>query len=92
MFLINVHKFDIVFAQSVSLAALEHQVDDVGSVLGLEGENIFVLRRFQDLRQGGQIDAKGKVPIAAEGREAFGFEYHGDKRNMGVVHGLECDA
>jgi hypothetical protein len=92
MFLINVHKFDVIFAQSVCLAALEYQVHDVWGIFGLQREDVLILRRFQDFRKGGQIDAEGKVAIATEGREAFGFEYHGDEGNVGVVHRLKCNA
>ena len=43
MLLINVHQFDVILAESVRLAALEHQVDDIWSVFGLQSEDVIVL-------------------------------------------------
>jgi hypothetical protein len=90
--LINVHELDIILAQSVALSALEDQVDDIRRVLGLEGQDVFVLCAAQDFCEGGEVDAERKVAVAAEGREGFGLEHHGDKGDVGVVHGLERDS
>lgn len=92
MLLVNVHELDVVLAQPVALRALEHQVDDIRRILGLECENVIVLCAAQDLGKGGEVDAERKVAIAAEGREGFGLEHHGDESDVGVVHGLERDA
>ena len=92
MLLVNVHELDVVFTQSVALRALEHQVDDVRRILGLEGQDVIVLRAAQDLCEGGEVDTERKVAIAAEGREGFGLEHHGDEGDVGVVHCLERDA
>lgn len=89
MLLINVHELDVVLAQSVALCALENQVDNIGRVLGLEGEDIFVLCAAEDLGEGGKVDAECEVAVAAERREGFGLEHHGDEGDVGVVHGLE---
>lgn len=92
MLLVNVHKLDIVLAEAVGLGALEHQVNGIGRVLGLEGEDVFVLGGAEDLGQGEQVDAEGDVTVAAVGGEALSAEKHGDQGNVGVVHGLESDA
>lgn len=89
--LVNVHELDVVFTQSVALRALEHQVDDVRRILGLEGQDVIVLCAAQDLCEGGEVDTERKVAIAAEGREGLGLEHHGDESDVGVVHGLERD-
>jgi hypothetical protein len=90
--LINVHELDIILAQPVALRALEDQVDDIRRVLGLEGQDVFVLCATQDFCEGGEVDSEREVAVAAEGREGFGLEHHGDEGDVGVVHGLERDA
>lgn len=89
--LVNVHKLDIILAQTVGLSALEHQVNGIGGVLRLEGENIFILGGTQNLGQGAKVDAESDVAVAAVWGEALCAEKHGDQGNMGVVHGLEGD-
>jgi hypothetical protein len=90
--LINVHELDIILAQPVALSALEDQVDDIRRVLGLESQDVFVLCATQDFCEGGEVDSERKVAVAAERREGFGLEHHGDKGDVGVVHGLERDS
>ena len=90
--LVNVHELDIVLANPVALGALEDQVDDIGSVLGLEGEDVFVLCATEDFCEGGKVDAEGEVTVAAEGREGLGLEHHGNEGDVRVVHGLERNA
>ena len=92
MLLINVHQLDVILAQSVRLAALEDQVDHIRSIFSLEGEDIFILRGAEDLRQGVEVDAKGNVAVTSVGGEHFGFEHHRDEGDVGVVHGLESHA
>lgn len=92
MLLINVHQLDIIFAQTVRLAALEDQVDDVRRIFSLECENIFVLCGSEDFGQGVEVDAQGNVAVASVGREHLCFEHHGNKGDMRVVHGLEGHA
>lgn len=92
MLLINVHELNVVLAQPVALCALEDQVDDIRRVLGLEGEDVFVLCAAQDFCEGGKVDAEREVAVAAEGREGFGLEHHRDEGDVGVVHGLEGNA
>ena len=92
MLLVDVHELDIVLADSVALGALEDQVDDIRRVLSLEGEDVFVLCATEDFCKGSKVDAERKVAIAAEGREGFGLEHHGNEGDVGVVHGLERNA
>lgn len=92
MLLIDIHQFDVILAESVALAALEYQVDDVWRVFRLQREDVFVLSRAQDFRQGGQIDAEGDIAVTSKGGEHLGFEHHGYEGDVGVVHGLEGDA
>lgn len=91
MLLVNVHELDVVLAQSVALRALEHQVDNIRRILSLECENVVALCAAEDLGERSEVDAERKVAIAAEGREGFGLEHHGDESDVGVVHGLERD-
>lgn len=90
--LVNVHELQVVLAEPVALAALEDEVQDVGRVLGLEGEDVLVLGRAEHLGERGQVDAQGDVAVAAVGREALGLEHHGHQRDVRVVHGLQRDA
>lgn len=92
MLLVNVHELDVILAQSVALRALEHQVDNIRRVLGLEGEDVLVLCAAKDFGEGGKVNAESEVAVAAEGREGFGLEHHGDEGDVRVVHGLEGDA
>lgn len=92
MLLVDVHELDIVLADSVALGALEDQVDDIRRVLRLEGEDVFILCATEDFCEGGEVDAEGKVAVAAEGREGLGLEHHGHEGDVRVVHGLERNA
>ena len=92
MLLINVHQLDVVLAESVAFAALEHQVDDIWRIFSLQCEDIFILGRAQDFRQGGQVDAESDVAVTSKWGEHLGFEHHGYEGDVGVVHGLEGDA
>jgi hypothetical protein len=92
MLLINIHKLDIILAYPITIGALEDKIDNIGSIFGLESEDIVALSRPKDLLKGGEVDAEGDVAVAAEGGEAFGFEHHGDEGDVRVVHGLESDA
>lgn len=91
MLLVNVHKLDIILAQTIGLSTLEHKVYSIGRVLGLESQDIFILGGTQDLGQGSQVDAKRDVAVAAIRREALGAEQHRNQSNVGVVHGLKGD-
>lgn len=92
MLLINVHELDIVFAEPVTVRALKDHVDNVWRILRLECQDILILSAAQNFLKRGQIDAESDVAIAAERRERFGLEHHGDESDMGVVHGLQRDA
>jgi len=91
MFLINIHKLQIILAQPVTLAALEDQVENIGRILSLQCKDILSLGCTENLCKGGKIDTESYIAIAAVGGEAFGLEHHGNQCNMGVVHGLEGD-
>ena len=82
MLLINIHKFQVILAQPVTLAALKNKVQNIRRVLCLESENILVLSSTQDLRKGCEIDTKRNVTIAPVRREAFGLEHHRNESNM----------
>lgn len=91
MLLVNVHELEVVLANAVILAALEDEVEHVGGILGLEGQDILVLGGAQHLGEGGQVDTEGDVAVASVGGETLGLEHHGDQGNVGVVHGLQGD-
>lgn len=67
--LVNVHELDVIFADSVTVGALEDDVDDIGRVLGLECENIVRLSSTEDLLQRCEVDTKGNVAVASKGGE-----------------------
>jgi hypothetical protein len=67
MLLIDIHQLDIVLAQPIRLLALKHQIHHVGRILGLEREDIVVLRGAQHLGQRAQVDAQRQVAVAAVG-------------------------
>lgn len=92
MLLIDVHQLDIILGHAVALGALEREVDNVRRIFRLHGQDVLVLRALEHLGQRAEVDAEGDVAVAAEGREGFGLEHHGDEGDVGVVHGLEGDA
>ena len=88
MLLINIHELQIILADAIILAALKHQVENIRRVLGLEREDILVLRGAKDFGEGGEVYAEGDVAVASKGGKGFGFEHHGHEGDVGVVHGL----
>ena len=51
--------------------ALELEVESVRVVLGSHGENVVVGSALEQLGHGLQVDTKGQVAVAAEGRETI---------------------
>ena len=92
MLLIDVHQLDVILADSVRIAALKDEVDDIGRIFSFQCKDVFILGCSQNFGQRVEIDAKGNVAVASEGREHLCFEHHRHKGDMGVVHGLEGDA
>lgn len=92
MLLIDIHELDVIFAQAVALAALKHQVNNIRRILRLQRQDVFVLGASQHLHQRAEVDAEGNVAVTAEGGEGLGFEHHGDKGDVRVVHSLQGDA
>lgn len=92
MFLVNVHKLDVVLADPVLARCFESNVDDVWCILRLEREDIIWPGRAKDLRQGAQVDTERDVAVTAEPLESARLEQHRDQGNVGVVHGLESNA
>lgn len=92
MLLINVHEFQVVLADPILGHILKQQVQDIGRVLGSQGDDVVALGRAQDLGQRGQVDAQGNVAVASVGSETLGLEHHGHERDVGVIHGLQGDA
>ena len=87
--LVDIHKLEVVLAKSVTLAALEQEVEDIWGVLGLESEDVIVLSGAKDLSEGGEVDSKSYVAIASVWREALCLEHHGNQGDVGVVHSLQ---
>ena len=73
MLLIDIHELDIVFTKPITLAALEDQVDYVGSVFRLQCQDVLILRASQHLHQRAKVDPQCDISITAEGREGLGF-------------------
>lgn len=78
--------------QPIRLRALEHEVDHIGRVVGLNGQDILILSGAQHLCQGDEVDAESDISVASVRGEGFGEELHRDQCNMGVIHGLEGNA
>jgi len=92
MFLVDIHELDVILAQPRCGAGFEEQVDDIRRVLSLDGKGVVVSSGTKDLCKRTQVDSERNIAVAAEGIEGFGFEHHGDKGDVRVVHGLERDA
>lgn len=90
--LVNVHQLEVVLGDAVVFGALKDEVEHVGRVLGLERQDVLVLRGAEDLGQRSQVDAERNVAVAPEGREGLRLEHHGYERDVRVVHGLEGDS
>lgn len=91
MLLVNIHELNIILAETVGLSTLEHQVDSIRRVFGLQRQDVFILGSAQNLGQRDQVDTEGNVTVAAVWRETLSTEQHGDEGNVRVVHGLEGD-
>jgi len=89
--LVNIHKLQIVLAQSVTLAALEDQVENIRSIFRLDCQDILVLGCSKDFREGGKVNTEGDIAITSIRGEGLSLEHHGHKRDVGVVHCLERD-
>ena len=92
MLLIDIHKFDIVFAHAIRSVVLKDQVNDIRCVFSLYGEDIVALCRSQNFSERAEIDSKRDVAVTTEGLESFGTQQHGDEGDMGTVHGLQGDS
>jgi hypothetical protein len=92
MLLVDIHKLQVILAQSIALAALEHQVQNIRSIFSLECQDIFALGGTQDFGERGEVDAEGNVTIASVWGEGFCLQHHGHEGDVGVVHGLESNA
>lgn len=91
MLLVNVHKLEVILGDTVVIGRLKDEVELIGGVLSLEGEDVLVLGSAQHLGQRRQVDAKGNVAVASVRAEAVGLEHHRHERDVGVVHGLQRD-
>ena len=69
--LINVHEFDVVFADPVLIWALEDEVDHIRSVFRLQCQNIIRLCCTEDFHEGCEVDSQSDVAIAAKWRESL---------------------
>jgi hypothetical protein len=92
MLLINIHKLNIVLANSIHILALERQVHNVWCVFGLQRQEVLSLAGPEHLCKGAQIDTQSNVAVASEGRESVGSEKHGNERYVRVVHSLQRNA
>lgn len=90
--LVNVHELQVVFADTIILAALEYEVERVGVIIGLDSEDILILSSTQNPGEGAEVNAEGNVAVASVGREGFGLEHHGNESNVTVIHGLESNS
>jgi hypothetical protein len=76
MLLINIHKLQVILAQSITLAALEDQIKNIRRVLGLDGQDIFILGGAENFCKGGEVDTKSYVAVASVGGETLCLEHH----------------
>lgn len=91
MLLVNVHELQVILADSVVLAALEENVEYIGCILGLEGEDVFVLGGTENFGQGCEIHSQSNVSVTSVRGKGLGLQKHRDKGNVRVVHSLERD-
>jgi hypothetical protein len=92
VFLVDIHELEVILANAVLVGALELEVQAIGRILSLEGELVIAGGSAQNLCEGGEVETKGDVAVAAVRREGFRLEKHGHEGNMRVVHGLEGEA
>ena len=60
---LNVHELQVKVADSLGVGRLKHEGEDLGSVLGLEGDGVVVSAALQDLAQVGGVEAKGNLAV-----------------------------
>lgn len=92
MFLVDIHKLNVILADPVGVGVLKHQVDYVGRVVRFERQDVILLRCAEHFCQRDEVDSQRNVAVASVRREAFGPQDHGDERDVRVVHGLKGDA
>jgi hypothetical protein len=76
MLLINIHKLQIILAQSIALAALKHQIENIRRVLSLDSQDIFILGGTENFCEGSKVDTKSHVAIASIRGETLCLEHH----------------
>jgi hypothetical protein len=76
MLLVNIHKLQVILAQSITLAALKHQIKNIRRVLSLDGQDIFILGGAENFCKGGEVDTKSYVAVASVGGETLCLEHH----------------
>ena len=91
MLLVDVHELNVIFADSSCALGLEDQIDNIWRILRLDGEDVVASSSTQHLCERSEVDTERDVAVAAEGRESFELEHHGNESDVRVVHGLERD-
>jgi hypothetical protein len=68
-----------------------HEVKHVSFVSSFESANVVVFCAFEDLGETGEVDAERHWTIAAVSFESGRRKFHGDERDVRIVHRLEND-
>lgn len=87
--LVNVHELDFVLAHPLTSDGIEPEADDIRVVLSPDDEHLIALGSSHHLGKGAKVEAEGDVAVTPVWSEGVCLEHHGDKGDVGVVHGLE---
>lgn len=82
MFLINIHKLDVILADSIVLGVLKDQIQRIRRIGSLEGEDILVLGGAEDFGEGVQVDSESNVAVASVWRKPFMGKLHRDEGDV----------
>ena len=84
---VDVHEFELEVRVSRLLGRLEHELNLIAVVLGLERDDVVVAAALEDLGHAAQVDAQGNVAVRAVKLEALGAKEKGNERHVRGIHG-----
>lgn len=77
MLLVDIHQFDVVLGNTIILRVFKNEIEHIRCIVGLERQQVIVLRSTEHLLQRRKIDSEGNIAVTAVWREGVGLQLHG---------------